>query len=606
MKSQFILLFAFLSCNCFGQYTLTIKSIKDCDMFTISDKQNPAETGIQKTDIKPDTNVKIVFEETIKVKSINFNYKDDEIVLNMEVPANRLANQEFNLVKVGERKMQWESVGEILYPYEIFFEDINGNTCKLVLGQNLLEEKIEITKITTDINVLDGIDVIQSNARYDDSVCKKMGNCNALLLLDCSPFLSSNSQLYKKKSEDNCKPKRFLKVGDYLKVYLYNFNKYRYKVEVNNTFVDAEYGESELILTTSGEPTSDEGDTTDAPEGITEASSKSEDDEKIIQKIIDMSVAQMQLKAFINRTKNSTTPDSRQLDANKEKIIENMDAVGLIPIDSNLKEEFGKLNREVRDKYNVEFEKASALESTFNEFHLLSYTIEATILPIRIKSFDKFNLTVTLKDAKTGNQINSQDYTYLIAGGFKVDQSFGINLHGIKDRQFSLRPFMENDTVFAMKSNGERLQVILANGEVKDSIASISSGVRNEIIEADTSNFKTIGLTTLTHFYYRLSGAFSIGPEVGVSADIFPKTDVRYLMGLGFLFKDGRYRISLDLGFAFGKYQDFGAQQDFGSILKGQGVNPTLIEKSASKPYIGISYNIPLNNDNASTQKAKL
>jgi len=612
MKNQLILLFTLLWLTSSGQrFTLNVESIANCTSALAVD--NIRGEDITAADVMPGTEISIIVNDVQNIGKIEFLTKHDDIFLFVEVPKDYIettGTQIFEILKLGN-KMRWKNViGDMYYPYEMLFTDKDGKECHIQLGQEIPDNKIKTEKIKTEINILSEVDAITSFTNYTYDDCSQMGKANSLLLLDCSPFFSSGSQLFKNDDSGKCKNKKSLNVGEYLKIYLYNFNRYRYNVEINNKFIDVAYGESSFFTNFDNAQEAEENeDAEDKPiQPVAASKTQIEEDKKkeIIQKIVQMAKAKSQLDEFITKVKNSTVPDSKQLDIKKAKINENMIALGLLPIDDNISEKFKSLNEKDQNKYKSDFEKANKLQMSYNEFQLLSYTIQATILPIQIKSYDKFSLSVVLKDAKSGNEINSQDYIYLIRGGIKIDQSFGINLHEIKDKQFSLRPFMANDTVFAQKPNGERLQVNLGNGITKDSIASIKPEVRNEILAADTTNFQTIGLTTLTHFYYRVSGCIGIGPEVGISADIYPKTESRYLLGAGLLFMDGRYRISLDVGYAFGRYKDFSAGQEIGTVLKGQGVTPALIDKFASKLYFGISYNVPINAGNNSIQEAKL
>ena len=174
--------------------------------------------------------------------------------------------------------------------------------------------------------------------------------------------------------------------------------------------------------------------------------------------------------------------------------------------------------------------------------------------------------TVTIKDKVGGKLIKKQDYSFFIKGGLKVDQSFGITLHGITDDEYALKTINGLDTIYAAYPK-------------LDSITSINRVVKKQIIGDDSPSKYAIGLTTLTHLYYRL-GCVSIGPEIGLTVDVFPQQRIRYMFGGSIMFRDGRHRISLDAGYLFGKYSALSNTQKVNDILDGADAMPNLIQKN--------------------------
>ncbi|MBK7806959.1 MAG: hypothetical protein IPJ51_11720 [Saprospiraceae bacterium] len=483
---------------------------------------------------------------------------------------------------------KWERVSdEMKYPYNIEILDSLDKSCNIVLGSSEVLEKVsdQKEKIKSDIDLLNQIRYPEIPINVEENYCDNMKSCNEILVLDCSTWYSAKSKLYRKSTCGNCKNdgcKKSLKKGDYLKVYLINFNPYKFDVEFNNKQIDIPYANGISIIDTSGLY---KKSTTPGAISLSETVKDS-----IIKLILNYSAAVDQLKVFIESTKINTRPDGRILEINKNSIIRILSENRLNNNNNSVKLLYNQLTAIDQTKYESEFRNALQFDVVYYDFTQLSYSLETTILPVHVKSYDKLVVSIKLKDKKSKTVIREEEYEYLIRGGFKVDQSFGVALHTIRDQEFSLRSFMGQDTSYALKSNGERLKNINMN----DSISSITPAVRKEIMQEESPSKYAIGVTTLTHMYYRFTGVFSVGPEVGISADIYPKTDLRYLFGLGLLFKDERHRISLDFGYAFGKNMVFSQGQNYGTILKGEQANPVLIEQHQKKLYIGISYNVPL------------
>jgi len=447
-----------------------------------------------------------------------------------------------------------------------------------------------------NFDVLNGVKLFSDDSlkkvqqeTLNDYYCNKMNNCNAILVLDGASFVSAQSKLYRKNSNGKCSRdkclvgcRQTLKVGDYLKVYIENFNAELYDIEFISDQLDFKYGKNYTFSTEI--PASD----TTITKSFIEGNSP-------ITELRKYANAANKLKQFLALMRNNKFPDSKLLNENKQQIYNNV--IGSLHLDPNIDiDSLYKLLSPEEDSPDNKLLLSNARQFgvTFYEVMNLSYTYEITGLPIQVKSYDQLSLTIKLKDKKSGNVIRDQEYIYLIRGGLKIDQSFGIALHNVKDTHFSLQEGMRKDTTFAMKSNGEIF---------KDSIASIKDVPNQKIEKGDTTNYRNIGLTTLTHLYYRCTGTFAFGPEIGATVDFYPSTNIRYLLGLGMLFMDGRNRISLDAGFAFGKYNDLSKGNTFGSFIDGSNTTPATVEKFGRSLYFGISYNIPLSKDNTQVEK---
>ena len=129
----------------------------------------------------------------------------------------------------------------------------------------------------------------------------------------------------------------------------------------------------------------------------------------------------------------------------------------------------------------------------------------------------------------------------------------------------------------------------ITKGFVTDSITSYTPTVFRKIVE-EKSPYAAFGLSTLTNIYYRVTPGFNFGIGLGVSADFYPNTNVRFLTGGTMIFKDGRNKISLNIGCAWGQSKDFGTGQDNGTIIKGANSIPNMIDEYGNSLYIGISY----------------
>lgn len=575
------------------------------------------EDTIEPTDIKAEIAFVLdIFDNKNIVKNLKYKSRDKarkQTIDKILTISDLFSGGKIGLVikKDGQKMVIGNGTDNLLYPYYFEILDKDNKILKVVeLGKP--SEKIvdppNIEKPSSTIDITDGFKNIDISKIYPITndpnskkgkenteskifnFCDQQEKCNAILNVDFANFPSNKTMLYRKDKNGDCKIKccnKELRWGDNLKVYISNINPYKHKISISSNFTDNVYGTAFPIDTSKIKKTADKD---------VESTSSSDDD---IMKLINYEKAVTQLKIFIEQVKNDNMPDAFLLEAKKKLIIENLYSLGLDP-DYNIDELYKTIDD---DKYESNYKIAKQISAVYSEFKSLTYFVYGAIIPIKIRSFDQLVLKFTLYDS-SNKIVKEEEHPYLIRGGFKVDQSYGIVIHSIRDKEFSLRSFMDKDTLYELKSNGERLKILLPDSSMKDSIRSISPIVKKEIMEEKSPSQYAIGLSTLTHLYYRFTGVFSIGPEVGISADLYPKTDLRYLLGLGMLFKDERHRISLDIGYAFGKSMAFSQGQNYGTILTGEQANPSLIEQHQKKLYIGISYNVPLNLKN--TQEVKL
>lgn len=465
-------------------------------------------------------------------------------------------------------------------PYKLFIAAGQGaifcGEKKLTLNFDKTKTNIE-TKSALPQNKLIKLPVI--DCRYGDGESikekykNKIGKGNKLLVIDASPFVSAQSGIYHESKEGLSKCS-FLSYRDFVKVYIENLNPYLYDVKVATaeTDIGTKPIENDSVIKASLE-TAEVGNGSDS-----------------LIMLLNYSKATKYLLEFIECVKTNPNPSSDVLESHKDVIRNTLINSDITP-DKNIQKIYNGLTDTLQQKYKAEYELAKQFSSVYNEFESLSYTIESTLLPIRVKSYDKLSITITLKDKKSKNIVQEQEYEFLIRGGWNIDQSFGIVAHGLTDKIYSLNDSMGLDPIY----------FVLPNGFKTDSITAYTPALFRKIIEEEKPP-AAFGLSTLTNIYYRLTPWLNFGPGLGVSADIYPNTNVRYLTGGTLLFKDGRNKISLNIGCAWGQYKDFGHGQKDGIELKGENTIPNMIDKYGSSLYIGVSYqNQIFNFDN--TQK---
>ncbi|MBL7783870.1 MAG: hypothetical protein JNM22_21720 [Saprospiraceae bacterium] len=440
------------------------------------------------------------------------------------------------------------------------------------------------------IDVLKGLVTSVPNA--PSNYCALMDDANVLILLDCSTRKSAKSKVYRQScTEGTCEQCRQqnIRVGDYVKVYLDNFNPYLYSAKIEDRQIDAEFGASLDLFKKPDD---------DKKNGSSVVSTDPEMLPGPVIRLAQYAQANLQMRAFIDVAYNNTLPNSEVLEDNKLVILKNL-ADYQLTADENVDALYQLLDEATRTAKEGDYKQAKQFAATRAELLLLSYLTEATIVPIKVRSYDKLEFSITLKNKKTNETYPPRLFQYLIRGGLKVDQSFGVALHGLWNQEFGLSSFSVKDTMYAKYPNGGIIKVTRPDGTVEDSIQSITDLTKRTILDESSPNKIALGASTLTHLYWRtaIGGTrvrVGFGPEIGISADIYPETAIRYLLGGGLLFYDGQHRISLDAGFAFGKYRAFGNGQGIGTVLTGADTQPLLVEKSGRSLYIGVSYNVPL------------
>lgn len=484
-----------------------------------------------------------------------------------------------NKVSLGTKSIQ------LKYPY-IITSILDGGKDTITIGSSRQTE----TDGEDREPILQGVSwEFEDRSSIDELVSSiQVEKKNAVLLIDCSNLPQSESILLraKKKNKDSIEVKKVnvLHTGDYVKVYFYNLNRYLYTISLNDVQEDYRYGNPQITLSRS---------TSDGK--VTESASTGTDNSPLPpeEQLEKYAAATDSLSSFIQFVKTQANPSSVLLDENKRKIEDNLKTANISP-----KTDIGAIYAQLEDEskeIEKDYKKAQKFKSVYAEFRSLSYTIESTLLPIKVQSYDQIQFNVTLKDPK-GNTVGTQrEYIYKIVGGIKVDQSFGIIGHGLTDQFFTLKSVSIKDTVFGKNPNGEI---------IPDSIVQINDGSKKEILENPSSSKLSLGLSTLTHFYWRL-GTVNFGPHIGFAIDVFPQQSIRYLAGGSLMFTDGRHRVSLDCGVTLGNVKVLSPTTSVGQLIDNSSTEAPRIDVGRTSIYFGISYNIPINPTNTQSAKAK-
>lgn len=430
---------------------------------------------------------------------------------------------------------------------------------------------------------VESIDSLINNIQLD--------NNNKIILIDCSLGPKSKSNIYslknKCKSEDGAinhlvkiKKIKRLKRKNYVKLFLYNLNPYLHKVGVEINHKDYEFGKGALMDQVSKDNNGQLTKNTNDPTPQINL-------EEILQHYISTADS---LQYFIDRVKTDPTPSSLLLEKNKEKIQSNYSLSNLYTVEELIK--FAKDNTLFIE--DADIKKIKNIPILIAEIKTLTYTMNITLLPIQIQSYDELTIELTLKDQNNALIGKPHTYIYPISGGIGINQSYGFAGHGLQDESYTLKDHLFQDTTFATYQNGEIIQTLTQNGLARDSIQSISPVNRKEIIRDEHETKITMTVSTITHIYFRM-GEFSIGPHLGLATDIFQDLNLRYMTGLSLLYSDGRNRLSLNAGYLMGKRKVLSNTLSLGDFIDSSISSVPMFDAQASTLYVGISYNIPLN-----------
>jgi len=490
-------------------------------------------------------------------------------------------------LKVSGTKITLNSTPEELaYPYQISIYFSGDKVCKLDLGEvGKGDETKDIPKV--EVNLFEGIQYNNPIINMAQITGEKH---NSLIVIDCSPKNESTVLRFKYNKGTKSvfsKKSNYVKYGDKVSIYLTNFNHYRYDLTLDTRQIDISYDSNALL---------DLGkkDTNKQKDAVATGTGNLLDKTSALKRLLEYAAAVDQLEEFIESVKNNPNPNSDILDNNKTKILYNLDH-SVIGSGADINLLYESLNEADKTQYKGIYDKARKIQEKRSEIRLLTYTVKANIVPISIKSYDKLAFDLTIKDKKTNSVIEKREYEYLIIGGWQINQSFGVCGHTLFDEEYAFSPLSARDTTF-VTLNGIRIKATIpgTNGSQVDSVASIQDVTKQKIIEAKSPSRISLSATTLTHLYYR-GGRWGFGPALGIGVDFFPSsTNIRYLLGASLMLMDGRYRISLDAGFAFGKVSVLTPNQKVGDVLDSTVTTVPMVEKSRNSLYFGVSWNIPL------------
>lgn len=574
----FIAFWLFVCPHLFAQY-LVEWDLNQLDQVSVSEtrlsisKTGPSisKTGptIDKSAVKSGKTVVINFQKSDSLISA-IEYKSSGGMAPLDNLNNRIQSSQIEI----SAKAQFENlIDKLDYPYEIKVTLKSGKTHVLKLGKK--EDPMVVT-----LNLFKEWPAPTTAG----SISPQAEKANAWIILDANSPVASRSKIFRRGWRcDTIKQARYLRHRDFVDIALLNFNPYKYTILLDAEQVDVTYGTNSPF-----NPPSDTSKKSTAEE--TSGIVSDNKDFTPLQLILKYAIAVDQIQGFINQVKDEPNPDGQLLEAQKKKLLENIEQEGLnnMPDISSL---FAQLSDEDKKTYKEQYDKALQFGMKRSEVYALSYAVRLNKLPIRIRSFDKLVFKVTIKD-KSGNLVEAQEYECLIIGGWQVNQSFGVAVNGLYDAKLGLQPVPSRDTSFA-EINGIRIKVPDQSGNLVDSITSIQDVTKQKIFDESDKTQLSLGATTLTHLYYRLGG-WSIGPELGLSVDFFPQTQTRYLVGGALMFMDGRFRVSLDAGYAFGKVSVLSNSQKIGQVLPPGTTSPLMVDKTWARPYVGLSWNIPI------------
>lgn len=583
-----------------GQNLTVTWSFKDGKCTTVIKSNDPADTKqYREEDVPSNSRVKLiidvnqsVFSELSYVQSNNSTSK-----INSSQAYGTDKSQFF--VEIVDKKLQRQGDIELSYPFVFTLKLKDTTTCKLTLGKHgsknsEAKQKPRDTIPSATVNILKNVRYTDSRALFPSLEPAVLDKRNAIIAIDCSPDISSRTKIVRKNHQGVFKDAvNYLRVDDMAKIYLVNFNPYLYDVQIDDVFVDDTYASK---LNTIDFP-APETDTTEEKETPGAAATQEQKRIENLTKLKNYEKAVAQLEHFIDWAKKSKHPNSHLLDENKRAIKAQLYPYGLTP-EEDMEALFKDLPKTDQEDTTIKqiYTNASKFAQTLATLDLLSYTIEASLLPIQIKSYDRFEFKVLLKEKNTGRKVKEQTYSFKIRGGIKVDQTYGIVVHGIRSNEYALQTTSIRDTTFAVLPNG-----VVNN----DSIVSIRDVPKRRIVADESPSKWSIGLSTLTHIYYR-AGFVNIGPEIGFALDLGQKQSVRYLAGVGLLFGDGRHRVSVDFGGAYGSFETLSSTQKLGDLIDGTtDAQPKLVTKWRTSLYLGISYNIPLVKQTTQTPKTE-
>jgi hypothetical protein len=192
-----------------------------------------------------------------------------------------------------------------------------------------------------------------------------------------------------------------------------------------------------------------------------------------------------------------------------------------------------------------------------------------------------FKLNITPKEGvATGSRVLNQEIVVDVLGGLKLDVSSGLFFSTLSDEKFSLRA----DSTLVGTGYTYRKEVVQEKGKSKD-----------------------FGISSLVHFYPRLTRDVNLGVHLGAGMTVNDKPKLRFLTGLSLLI--GRTnRIALSGGWAMGyvdRLSDVYTRGTDNNIFTKNSETSAQIQKVFQrKSYFSLTYTIPIKRKKAEVKAA--
>lgn len=194
----------------------------------------------------------------------------------------------------------------------------------------------------------------------------------------------------------------------------------------------------------------------------------------------------------------------------------------------------------------------------------------------QIENVDQYIFDITVlpkRDVQKSTILSHQPIRLNTKGGIKFDFSTGIFLTNLKSESFLLKP-------------GHTYQIGQSGDTTKEE--------SNQVIRQEEGGLD-MGASAFLHVYSRLGEAFNVSGTFGVGSTINKTPEVRYFLGGSVLY--GNFgRIALTAGACFGQRFQLANGYSDKEWVREEEVSNILVKKWKVKPFISLSYNIPIFN----------
>ncbi|MGG9962060.1 hypothetical protein [Ferruginibacter sp. SUN106] len=256
-------------------------------------------------------------------------------------------------------------------------------------------------------------------------------------------------------------------------------------------------------------------------------------------------------------------------------------------IDIFMENNFGKasfesLNNFMRnnlDSTKLDTTLLTAVNKLYNELPAAFYPL-ASYIPEVSGNFDRvtfrFNI-LARENTPYISLVKAKEINTYPVGGFKVDISSGL--------------------YYSPELANEDYSIRADSNVVKSSTGADSTTRRGNKLYRENSEKKgEFGFASYLHFYPKISPDFNVSATIGAGVNFKEKPQIRYFLGASVLL--GREnRLAITGGWIFGNVNQLSNQYDSISKhdywLPGSETSVTYKKSFVSKPFIGISYNIP-------------